>query len=197
MQTIKLFTKKIFGQLLGKSYKTVNNPDIIIGEGTKIIGKLDIRVPGGKIIIGKYCNIESLIAIETGIGKVKIGDNVFIGGGVLGCVDNITIEDNVLISYQCIIQDSDNHSLKYSLRKEDTVNWLKFGHKNWDVVKSEPVYIEKGAWLGARVLILKGVRIGEGAIIGAGSVVTKNIEPWTVVGGNPAKLIRRIDPENR
>ena len=56
---------------------------------------------------------------------------------------------------------------------------------------TRPITISKGAWIGARAIILPGVTIGEGAVVGAGSVVTKNVEPWTVVAGNPAKFIKK------
>ena len=55
----------------------------------------------------------------------------------------------------------------------------------------DPIVIEDDVWIGARVIILKGVTIGKGSIIGAGSVVTKDVEPYSIVGGNPAKLIRK------
>jgi len=64
--------------------------------------------------------------------------------------------------------------------------------KNWEVVNSRPIKIEDDVWIGMNVLVLKGVTIGRGAIVAAGSVVTKNVEPWTVVGGNPAKLIKKL-----
>ncbi|MCZ8192279.1 MAG: DapH/DapD/GlmU-related protein, partial [Microcystis sp. LE19-338.1B] len=59
-------------------------------------------------------------------------------------------------------------------------------------IQSAPVVIEDHVWIGFNVGILKGVTIGKGAIIGAGSVVTKDVEPFTVVAGNPAKIIKRL-----
>ncbi len=56
------------------------------------------------------------------------------------------------------------------------------------------VLIKRGAWIGAAAIVLPGVTIGEYSIVGAGSVVTKDVEPYTVVAGNPAKVIRRIEP---
>ena len=64
-------------------------------------------------------------------------------------------------------------------------------------VHSSPVIIENDAWIGFNATILKGVKIGEGAIIGAASVVTKDVAPYTIVAGNPAKLIREIPIEDR
>ena len=56
---------------------------------------------------------------------------------------------------------------------------------------TKPITISKGAWIGARAIILPGVTIGEGAVVAAGAVVTKDVEPWMVVGGNPAKPIKK------
>jgi acetyltransferase-like isoleucine patch superfamily enzyme len=166
------------------------------GSKTDIKGQIEIRKPGGKVNIGKGCLIEGLIATETDVTTVNIGNNVYIGGGtIIDAVCSITIEDDVLISYECIIQDSDNHSSRYSQRKNDTADWKNNRYHNWDVTPKSPVKIAKGAWIGARVIILKGVRIGQGSIVGAGSVVTKDVPDWTIVGGNPAKVIREI-PDN-
>jgi acetyltransferase-like isoleucine patch superfamily enzyme len=168
----------------------------VVGMGTVIEGLIDIRKPGGEIIIGDACYIAGKIVTETENGKITIGKNVFIGGGtLLDCAESITVEDDVLISYQCIIQDSDNHNSRYSLRKNDTADWLNNHHHNWKIVPSKPVKISRGAWIGAGVYILKGVTIGEGVIVGAASVVTKDIPSWTIVAGNPARVIREI-PEN-
>ena len=65
-------------------------------------------------------------------------------------------------------------------------------HKNWDVVNSKPIKICDDAWIGMNCIILKGVTIGEGAIVGAGSVVTKDVPAWTVVAGNPAKVVKTL-----
>lgn len=65
--------------------------------------------------------------------------------------------------------------------------------KDWSNVKFAPIHICNKTWIGARVTILKGVTIGEGAIVGAGSVVTKDVPAWSVVAGNPAKIVKRIE----
>lgn len=168
------------------------------GSGTEIKGRIDIRKIGGEIKIGNDSLIEGIIVTETEYARINIGNNVYIGGGtIIDSVCNITIEDDALISYQCLIQDSDNHSTSYSLRKNDTADWKNNGYHNWEITPKKSVKISKGAWLGARVIILKGVTIGEGAVVAAGSVVTKNVPDWTIVGGNPAKVIREIPINER
>ena len=91
-----------------------------VGLRTEITGAVEMRAPKSKVFIGMDCLIEGTLVAETDDSEIEIGDNVFVGGGtVLDCARAITIEDDVLISYQCIISDSDNHSLKFSIRKKD------------------------------------------------------------------------------
>jgi acetyltransferase-like isoleucine patch superfamily enzyme len=159
------------------------------------MGSIDKRGINSSIIIGNNCLIHGTLVTEIDESKILIKNNVFIGGGtILDCVRSIIIEDDVLISYQCILADSDNHSVSYSVRRSDLATWKEKKH-DWTHIKSSPILISKGAWIGARVIILKGVRIGEGAVIGAGSVVTKDIPAWAIAAGNPANVIRVI-PEN-
>ena len=93
--------------------------------------------------------------------------------------------------------DSDNHSVQYSLRKKDLSDWRCGGKHDWATTNSKAVVISKDAWLGARAIILKGVTIGGGAVVGAGSVVTRDVLPWTIVAGNPAKIISEIPEHER
>ena len=165
-----------------------------IGANSVFFGKIDKRSSESKIIIGSDCNINGFFVTETVGSEIHIHNNVFIAGDtIIDCVKNITIEDDVLISYQCVIQDSDNHSSNYNLRKNDNKNWMKHQYHDWTTTPQAAITIKKGAWIGARVIILKGVTIGEQAIIGAGSVVTKDVPPFTVAAGNPAKIIKQIE----
>jgi acetyltransferase-like isoleucine patch superfamily enzyme len=101
------------------------------------------------------------------------------------------------------IYDHNSHSLDYREREKDIVQQLsdyrngKFfiENKNWDVVETKPIKICSNAWIGMNCTILKGVTIGQGAIVGAGSVVTKDVPAWTIVGGNPATIIKEIPNE--
>lgn len=178
--------------------KAIKIEGLTVGNGSKIIGKIDIRKSGGEVSIGNDSYIFGHIATETDYSRVNIGNNVYIGSDtIIDCVQNIIIEDDVLISYQVIIQDSDNHSTKFSLRKNDASEWVNNRYHNWEHTAQKQVKISRGAWISARVIILKGVTIGEGAIVGAGSVVTKNVPDWTIVAGNPARIVREIPSHER
>lgn len=168
---------------------------ITIKENTEILGPVEKRDPKSVIVIGKNCLIEGHLVTETADSRIDIEDNVYIGGGsTLDCAKHIFIGQDVMISYQCILADSDNHSISYSIRKNDLADW-KVGKKDWSSIKSFPIRINKGAWIGARVIIKKGVTVGEGSVVGMGSVVSQDVPPWTIVNGNPARVIREI-PEN-
>lgn len=114
----------------------------------------------------------------TDCGKnIKFGKRVFINSGCkFQDQGGITIGDDALIGHNCVIATL-NHSFEPERRA--------------DMIPA-PVKICDKVWIGANVTILQGVTIGEGAVVAAGAVVTKDVEPRTVVGGIPAKLIKRI-----
>ena len=167
------------------------------GPRSELRGQVDMRSVKSSIFVGSDCLIEGTLVTEKDDSVIRIGDNVFIGGGtLLDCASSIEIEDDVLISYGGIIADSDNHSVSYSRRRGDLAKW-KSGAYDWSQAPMKPIRIGRGAWLGARVIILKGVTVGEGAVVGAGSVVTRDVAPYTLVAGNPARFIREIPLNDR
>ncbi len=113
----------------------------------------------------------------VGASKISIGNNVFIMDGILLMGSGgITIEDNAQIAANVQIL-SNNHDLR-----------------DREVITLAPVRICRGAWIGAGATILPGVTIGENAVVGAASVVTRDVAPNTIVAGNPAKVLRTFDP---
>lgn len=167
-----------------------------------------------KVEVGRNVSIRGKVNVYGG-GSLVISDNVIINshirynpiGGQSGCIFyadsraqiivgrgtgisnttfcakvKIELGEDVYIGGDCRIYDTDFHSLN----REERVNPPDHG------VKSKPVYIENGAWLGASVIVLKGVTIGENSIVGAGSVVTKSIPPNQIWAGNPAQYIKDI-----
>lgn len=150
--------------------------------------------------VGNDTILNCQITFESQEGEIVVGNNTFLGGSHLICRTKIEIGDNVFIAWGGTIYDHDSHSLDYRERQKDIEQQLLdfrsgknfIENKNWDVVNSKPIKICSNAWIGMNCIILKGVTIGEGAIVAAGSVVTKDVEAWTIAGGNPAKFIKNI-----
>lgn len=185
--------KKVYQKLSKKAPITKHPTGVFIGTNSEVKGGIFIRQLGGKIIVGDNCLIEGNLGTETSNAILNVGNNVYIGDSIIVSTLELTIEDDVLISSGCLIQDSDNHNVHYSLRKNDCQDWKQNQYHNWEITPKAPVKICRGAWIGAKAIILKGVVIGEGAVVGAGSVVTKNVSPYTIVAGNPAKFIKTIN----
>lgn len=114
---------------------------------------------------------------------IKIGDDVFIGSGaVFSTVTEITIGSKVMFGPRVMIMGGDHNS--------GEIGRYMFDVKDKREGDDLPVEISDDVWIGAGAIILKGVKIGRGAIVGAGSVITKSVLPYAVVAGNPARLIR-------
>lgn len=163
------------------------------GENNLIFSRIDKRHPLSKIIIGDDNLLNGRLVCENDNSSIIIGNNVFIGGKtIIDCLEEVEICDDVLISYECLIVDHDSHSIKFDLRKNDLENF-KNNMMNWRDVASKKIKINKGAWVCAKSIILKGVNIGEGAIVGAGSVVTHDVSPYTLVSGSPAVFRKNLE----
>lgn len=180
-----------------KVYMTID--DTVVFTNTFSL-RQDIVSSQKRLTIGKDSIIGGQFIFESSIGNITIGEHSFIGGSTFISRSSITIGSNVTIAWGCTIYDHDSHSLNYMERRKDISDELYdirngrnfITHKNWDVVNSKPITICDDAWIGMNCIILKGVTIGEGAIVGAGSVVTKDVPAWTVVAGNPAKVVKKI-----
>jgi acetyltransferase-like isoleucine patch superfamily enzyme len=186
----------ILRKLVHRNRERVNRSRVTrIGEGTQLVGLIDRRAAGAEINIGQNCLIQGQIVAERNESRINLADRVLLGGGsVIDCALSVTVERNVLISYACVIADADNHSLYAELRVNDLATWMDGHRHDWSHTEMAPIRICEGAWIGARSIVLKGVTIGAGAVVGMGSVVTKDVPPRTVVGGNPARIIREIGP---
>lgn len=154
--------------------------------------------------IGKNCFINASFNFEDSNGYVTIGDRAYLGSNVeIISRNKIEIGNDVTVAWGVTIYDHDSHSKNWRLRAKMVEVFYSFYGKNncyekidWTDVNSSPIIIKDKVWIGFDAIILKGVTIGEGAIVAARSVVTKNVEPYTIVGGNPAKKIKDINNIN-
>jgi galactoside O-acetyltransferase len=165
--------------------------NITIGNNSKVNYRKIIVNNGCYLEIGSNSMIEAAVSFDRDNAKVSIGDRTYIGTSSIICAERVTIGNDILIAWGCTIVDHNSHSLIWDERKNDVVNWIN-GKKNWTNVSILPVTIEDKAWIGFNTVILKGVTIGEGSVVGAGSVVTMDVPPYTVVAGNPARIIKTI-----
>lgn len=155
----------------------------------RVRGKQFIEVGDG-LTTGFNCRLDAFNHNNLRGSLIKIGKNVEINDNVhIGAVENVTIGDNVLIASKVFITDH-NHG-NYSGKNVD--NPLSIPKER--PIYSKPVVIERNVWIGEFVSILPGVTIGEGSIIGTMSVVNKNIPPYSIAVGSPAKVIKRFDFE--
>ena len=199
---MKKFFRKIFKK---KKVEEKRLPEsLTLGEGSILLNNANFRFDVGSnnpIKIGNDCMIGCNFIFESDRGEIEIGDRTFINGGTnLISRSKIKIGSDVTIAWDVTVYDHNSHSIDYNERINDLkqqiidfkngVSFIK--NKNWETVKSRPITIEDKVWIGFGVTILNGVTIGEGAIVGAKSVVRENVEPWTIVGGNPACVLKRI-----
>jgi len=150
------------------------SPDVQLGQNVRIYAFVNLY--GCKI--GDESRIGTFVEIQKGvvIGKrVKVSSHTFICEGV-------TIEDNAFIGHGVMF-------INDKFPRATTEDGEPQTEQDWVCI---PTNIRKGASIGSNATILCGVTVGEGAVIGAGSVVTKDVPPWTVAAGVPARVLRKI-----
>jgi galactoside O-acetyltransferase len=149
---------------------------------------------GVRLTIGDQSIVHAQILFDRDNASLDIGSRTFIGAGRIVVGHSVSIGSDVLISWGFTIVDHDSHAQDFEVRKNDVLEW-RYGRKSWDGIASAPVRIENAAWIGFEAVILKGVTVGEGAIVAARAVVTRDVAPWTVVAGNPARVIKSLRPD--
>ena len=145
------------------------------------------------IIIKENCHLGGTVISLCG-GKIYISDHTYIGNRTkIGAKDSLTIDECVIISDDVVIMDNNNHPTSPEKRMKMSLSG-SFSNElwGWKDADSSPVHIEKNVWIGRNSTILKGVTVGEGSIIGACAVVTKDVPKYSVVAGNPAKVVKYL-----
>ena len=129
---------------------------------------------------GLYIRSRNYNRVEISVGKegrLKIGENVFINQGArIVATTTVTIGSNTHIGDEAIIIDNDFH-----------------GIKKGSPPKKGPIDIGSNVWIASRAIILRNVKIGDNSVIGANSVVTKDVLPNCIVAGNPARIIKQLE----
>lgn len=170
-----LYTKLFF-----KNCRLIRGPIYIRGKKNIKFGK--------NFTTGRYCRIESYSKKES----IIIGENCQINDNVhIGAVEKIEIGNNVLIASKVFISDH-NHG-KYSGENQSSPNEIPSER----ILNSSQIKIEDNVWIGEFCGILPGVTIGKGSIIGTHSTVTKDIPPYCIAVGNPARVIKKYNFEKK
>lgn len=187
--------------LVKKIYKSINRWYISrfiapqfdsLGSIPEVAHPRSLVIFGRNIHLGKYAQIicagDNCVRFtcwpgKQGSAEIVIGDYCLIAPGVrISAAKSIRIGDNCMLAANVIISDSDWHGIYNRVRPFRC---------------TKPVTIENNVWLGERVIINKGVTIGENSVIGAGAIVTKDIPANSVAAGNPARVIKTINPNRR
>ena len=167
---------------------TAKSSSIILGEKSYLeINQINIkrtRIKPCTLWLGENSSLESLgftmyegasIVVLDG-GVLKLGKHSYMNSGLIQCAKSISIGDYCAIAGDVLIQDTDFHPLLDADGKENEY--------------TRPISIGNHVWICAKAIILKGVTIGDGAVVAAGAVVTKDVPPYSLVGGNPARVIK-------
>jgi acetyltransferase-like isoleucine patch superfamily enzyme len=172
-------------------------PNVQFGEGfyceTAQIFRFLRNRQSGAVVIGKHVSCYAGCSFSIGVnGRCTIGDFTLLNGALVMAEDEISIGSYCLISWNVGIADSDFHPLDPAQRLIDAQAIAPFfkDRPPRPKLKTAPVKIEDNVWIGMNAVILKGVTIGENSVVAAGSVVTKNVPPNTVVAGNPAVAVK-------
>jgi acetyltransferase-like isoleucine patch superfamily enzyme len=154
------------------SFDVLSRQQITLAEHAVVHGALRAATPAARITVGRYSYIgpETRIVAEAAVA----------------------IGDYVLIANDVVILDSDMHAYDWQERRREAEAIARQEPYSREAVAAAPVVIEDDAWIGAKATILKGVRIGRGAIVAAGAVVTSDVAPFTLVAGVPARPLREL-----
>jgi len=206
----------LIGMLVGKVFSRIQNyatlyharlrqqayskiaridPSALLGPD---VGIANNRGNPDDIVIGADCAVlGELITFPQG-GRIVLGDKCFVGAGArLWSAASITTGSHVLIAHGVNIHDNIAHSLSWHERRVEIdalLPGLRLINHRFDL-QAKPLTIGDDVWIGFGASIIGGVNIGRGAIIGAGTMVTKDVPPFTIVVGNPMRVVRTLEQD--
>lgn len=170
-----------------------------LGDGVRLGLQARLLTPNGerRVKIGANCAIRGVIRCEDQ-GRCEMGDEVYVGDGVVvSARTNIEIGEGSLLAHGVQVFDNDTHPLDPAERRAHFRSILKLAPGRDFAIGARPVRIGRDCWLGFGAAVMKGVSIGDEAIVAAGAVVTSVVRPRTIVAGNPAREVRALDARPR
>jgi acetyltransferase-like isoleucine patch superfamily enzyme len=181
--------------------KWMNGPlpaNVSAGAGTVITGELAFKRFHGEradaLRMGEQCTMDGVHFDLGKAGKITIGDYCYFTNVVLLCELEVQVGSFVLIGWNTTITDTDFHPIAPADRIADAIACSPLGKgRPRPAVVRRPVIIEDEVWVGPNATILKGVRLGRGAFVEPGALVTKDVPPRMRVMGNPAQIIGKVE----
>jgi acetyltransferase-like isoleucine patch superfamily enzyme len=172
-----------------------------LGAGARLMRTARIRNIRGQsdcIAVGPNSVIRGELTTFAHGGKIEIGSWCYVGeGSRIWSAALVQIGDRALIAHDVNIFDNLTHPLRAAERHEQIRQMFTRGHPREIPLDERPVRICNDAWIGAGAMVLRGVTVGEGGVVAAGAVVTRDVPAFSIVAGNPAVLIREIPPDER
>lgn len=174
----------------GKKLLLKGIPVIFNKSGAKLCIGNNVTIKSSFLsnLVGLYS--RSIIVTRSSEAEIVIGDNVGISGATIYARKGIYIGDNTAIGGNCKILDNDFHPLDVEARLK-LLNEVHGGES--DLIPAKAIYIGKNCFIGCNSIILKGTIIGDNCIIGAGAVIAGKFESGSIIVGNPARVIRKVD----
>ncbi|HEU4719533.1 MAG TPA: acyltransferase [Bacteroidia bacterium] len=171
---------------------------MVLGDGSKLYDNarvFNLQGQREQIVAGQNTHIRGDLLVFAYGGRIQIGDNCYVGDGSrIWSGEDVRIGNNVLIAHNVNIIDSNSHEMNYLERAEGFLGLMRDGYpKEKGSILTAPVVIGDYAWISFGSIILRGVTIGKGGVVAAGSVVTKDVPPFAVVAGNPAVVVKQME----
>lgn len=172
-----------------------------LAPGARLTNKARIRNIGGDnsfISVGPNSIIQAELLTFAHGGRIDVGQWCYVGEySRIWSAASITIGDRVLIAHSVNIFDNLTHPIRAADRHAQFLKIAQSGHPRKLTLGEKPVRIEDDAWVGAGAFVLRGVTIGQGAIVAAGAVVTSDIPAYCIAAGNPASIVRELSDSER
>jgi acetyltransferase-like isoleucine patch superfamily enzyme len=186
---------------LGPDWHPGTIPDNVVSDPTAYVGtsysfvRFRSEEPVG-LRIGRAATLGDLTVLDVGPrGRVVIGDYALVNGALILCDSEVTIGDYALIGWDVVLMDTYRVPFDVALRRRALERLACERPRRLAAdVPTHPIRIARNVWIGFEACVLPGVRIGEGAVVGARSVVTEDVPPGAVVAGNPARVVRYQPP---
>jgi acetyltransferase-like isoleucine patch superfamily enzyme len=169
-----------------------------VGVGSVITGPLAFKRFRSRLdpalVVGAHCTLDGVHLAVGEEGRIEVGDFCYLTNAVLLCELELRIGSYVVLGWNATVADTDFHPIGPAERVADAVACSPLGRgRPRPSVPRRPVVIEDDVWIGPNATILKGVRVGAGAFVEAGALVTRDVPAGTRVLGNPARVVGEAD----